>query len=73
MLDKNGKLYGTTYEGGAGGVGTVFQITPAGKFAVVHSFTNGADGGNPTGNLVFGAQGALYGGTGSGQVFRLSP
>jgi uncharacterized repeat protein (TIGR03803 family) len=24
-----GKLYGTTYEGGAGGDGTVFKVTPS--------------------------------------------
>lgn len=28
LLEFNGSLYGTTYEGGAGGAGTVFKVTP---------------------------------------------
>jgi uncharacterized repeat protein (TIGR03803 family) len=34
----NGKLYGTTYYGGACNDGTVFSITLSGKEKVLHSF-----------------------------------
>ncbi len=40
-------LYGTTYDGGAGGGGTVFSInTNGGNFTVLHSFTLPMDDGN---------------------------
>jgi uncharacterized repeat protein (TIGR03803 family) len=34
----NGNLYGTTYEGGADGSGTIFETTPAGKLTTLYSF-----------------------------------
>jgi len=58
----DGNLYGTTRAGGVFDQGTVFRITPAGGFAVVHSF-NGADGGHPHAGLILGADGHLYGTT----------
>ena len=73
MLNVDGNLYGTTANGGPGGAGTVFQITPAGVFKVMHAFTGGADGGNPTGMLAHDGKGAIYGGTASGQVFKIVP
>jgi uncharacterized repeat protein (TIGR03803 family) len=73
VLDTDGNLYGSTGAGGPGGYGTVFQITPSGKFAVMHSFANGTDGATPTGNLAHDAAGAIYGGTQSGQVFKIAP
>lgn len=53
----SGALYGTTYNGGAGGAGTVFRLDPpttgAGPWRIttLHDFTNGADGGNPRAGL----------------------
>jgi uncharacterized repeat protein (TIGR03803 family) len=73
LLDLDGNLYGTTLLGGAHGYGTVFRITPAGKFKVLHSFTGGSDGGQPSGNLVRDAAGTLFGGTDFGPVFELVP
>jgi uncharacterized repeat protein (TIGR03803 family) len=73
LLNKDGKLYGTTYQGGPGEYGTVYSITPSGKFSVVYGFTDQADGANPTGNLVRNKDGALFGGTATGQVFRVMP
>jgi uncharacterized repeat protein (TIGR03803 family) len=73
VLNTDGNLYGTTSSGGSGGYGTVFEITPSGTFTVLHSFTNGTDGGTPTGNLVNDASGSIYGGTQSGQVFKIVP
>jgi uncharacterized repeat protein (TIGR03803 family) len=55
-------LYGTTYEGGASGKGTVFEVTLAGKETVLHSFTGGADGSGPA-SVLLRANGKLYGTT----------
>jgi len=65
----DGNFYGTTWEGGAGGVGTVFKITPAGQFTTLHSFCLQAgcvDGSQPVAGLVQGNDGYLYGTTSSG-------
>jgi uncharacterized repeat protein (TIGR03803 family) len=42
----DGNLYGTTYAGGASGVGTIFRIDGSGVYTVVHNFAY-ADGANP--------------------------
>jgi uncharacterized repeat protein (TIGR03803 family) len=47
IADSAGNLYGTTYNGGAFGYGTVYKLTPTGQETVLYSFTGGADGGNP--------------------------
>src|SRR5437867_3786464 len=65
-LGKNGKLFGTTYTGGTGTFGTVFELVPAtgGSWtkAVLHNFS-GPDGSLPAAKLVFGSNGTLYGTT----------
>jgi uncharacterized repeat protein (TIGR03803 family) len=70
ILDGNGALYGTTYQGGGHDLGTVFKLTPpaAGQSewteTVLHSFEGGTDGANPTAAVLAGASGgALYGTT----------
>jgi uncharacterized repeat protein (TIGR03803 family) len=75
----DGNFYGTTLTGGQYGPGTVFKITPGGTEAVVYSFgVTGTDGGNPSGGVIQGRDGYLYGTTGgggtsgSGTVFRVS-
>ena len=77
VRDSSGNLYGTTYRGGTFGYGTVYEVTPAGTESVLYSFTGGADGSNPVGELVRDAGGNLYGtttggGTVYGTVFKLS-
>jgi uncharacterized repeat protein (TIGR03803 family) len=72
-----GKLYGTTYTGGAGGCqtlvglgcGTVFSVDPTtGVEKVLHTFQYGmSDGANPYGGLVD-VNGTLYGTTAYGGV-----
>jgi uncharacterized repeat protein (TIGR03803 family) len=53
-------LFGTTWEGGASGDGTVFTVnTVGGGFSVLHSF-NGTDGGQITAGLLL-ASNTLYG------------
>jgi len=72
-LARDGNLYGTTANGGAGGYGTAFSITPGGVFKVLHPFANGTDGANPTGTLATAGLNTIYGGTGTGTVFRIVP
>ena len=79
----NGDLYGTTFGGGAYGLGTVFKITPSGTLTTLHSF-DGTEGENPAGGLVQATNGDLYGTTsggganttcpgGCGTVFKITP
>lgn len=79
LLAYKGKLYGTTFMGGAYGLGTVFEVTTAGTESVLHSFSGGTDGAYPLGGLVA-FNGLLYGTTGgsyasrtNGTVFAISP
>jgi uncharacterized repeat protein (TIGR03803 family) len=87
VLDKAGNLYGTTqYGGGSGkcpaGCGVVFKLSPGKKgswtYSVLHRFTGGADGGEPWIGPTIDSKGNLYGttmfgGTGGGVVFELTP
>jgi uncharacterized repeat protein (TIGR03803 family) len=83
----NGNLYGTTFAGGAHGVGTVFKITPSGTLNTLHNFCSQSgctDGANPFAGLVQATDGNLYGTTslggahtcaldGCGTVFKITP
>jgi uncharacterized repeat protein (TIGR03803 family) len=77
--DAEGNLYGTTYSGGASDVGTVFKLDATGKHTVLYTFSGGADGARPYGDLTRDAAGNLYGITrlgGSsnfGTVYKLDP
>lgn len=82
MIDGKNKLFGTTYQGGADGYGTVFELhrhNGKWKYKVLWTFTGGNDGGLPSGRLSMDSAGNLYGtategGTGVvGVVFELSP
>jgi uncharacterized repeat protein (TIGR03803 family) len=70
IFDAAGNLYGTTYFGGAAGMGAVFQLIPGPDGAwqenVLYSFQGGTDGSLPTTTLVFNAAGSLYGTTSTG-------
>jgi uncharacterized repeat protein (TIGR03803 family) len=79
IVDANGNLYGTTYEGGSGsgccgaGCGTVFELTPNAKGGwtetILYSFCSAdrcSDGALPFGGLVFDTHGNLYGTTWEG-------
>ena len=78
----NGDGYGTTYGGGANGLGTVFKITPSGTLTTLYSFCSQGgdlctDGYSPFGNLVQATNGDFYGttpfGDGLGTVFKITP
>ena len=65
----NGNFYGTTSVGGANGLGTVFEITPAGKLTTLYSFCSEsacADGSAPQAALIQGTDGNFYGTTENG-------
>ena len=68
VQDSKGNLYSATCFCGASGYGTVYEIDAKKNESVLHSFTNGADGGYPWG-VVFGLDGALYGIGGSGGTY----
>ncbi|HZT44408.1 MAG TPA: choice-of-anchor tandem repeat GloVer-containing protein [Chthonomonadaceae bacterium] len=79
LLGSDGKLYGTTINGGRYSAGTVFSLeTNGGYYTILHSF-NGPDGANPYAGLFQASGGALYGtcyngGANSyGTVFALNP
>jgi uncharacterized repeat protein (TIGR03803 family) len=73
----DGTLYGTAYEGGNGGYGTVFKVSPNGTgFTDIYNFYGGADGANPCAGLLLAGTNLFgttyYGGSnGSGTVFML--
>jgi uncharacterized repeat protein (TIGR03803 family) len=83
-VGKGGVLYGTTINGGAYGLGTIYSLTPpsspggAWTHAILHSFDK-TDGEAPLSTLAIGNDGTLYGTTeygGSdlyGVVFALKP
>jgi len=75
---RDGNLYGTTYSGGASGIGTVFRFNRADNhIAVIHSFA-GSDGSSPAGGVTLDTDGYYYGTTnyggsaGLGVLFRIN-
>ncbi|MFZ0314523.1 MAG: choice-of-anchor tandem repeat GloVer-containing protein [Candidatus Korobacteraceae bacterium] len=86
LFDSAGNLYGTAMSGGLPGCtgfgcGTVYKLSPSGSGwteTTLYSFTNGADGAEPSAGLVADSAGNLYGATpgsdgNGGTVFELSP
>ena len=82
VVDAAGNLYGTTLNDGRYSCGAVFKLTHSGSswiYSSLHDFTCGTDGGFPWSNVVFDANGNLYGtaSTGgtrdSGVVWEITP
>jgi uncharacterized repeat protein (TIGR03803 family) len=78
VLDKTGSLYGSTFQGGANGGGTVYRMSRSSngwKLTTLYSFSGGA---GPYNKLTFDAKGNIYGATngdgahGAGSVFKLT-
>jgi len=73
----NGNFYGTTFNGGTSGYGTVFTITSAGALTTLHSLGY-SDGASPVAGLIQGKDGNFYGTTlyggakGDGTVFEIA-
>ncbi len=86
-MDSAGNLYGTTSNGGAYGYGKVFKLTPSDAvwtYTTLYDFTGGSDGSSPVSNVVFDANGNLYGtalfggdhgcaGYGCGVIWEITP
>jgi uncharacterized repeat protein (TIGR03803 family) len=77
----NGDFYGTTFEGGVNGAGTVFKVTSGGTLTTLYSFCAQADctdGEYPYAGLIQAANGDFYGTTesggahGYGTVFKIT-
>jgi uncharacterized repeat protein (TIGR03803 family) len=83
ILDHAGNLYGTTYEGGAPGVGTVYELMPSASGwtqKVIYSFPwDLSNGAIPIAGLLLDQHGNLFGATveggpsWGGTVFELTP
>lgn len=82
-IANDGNYYGVAQTGGANKGGSVFKLTPAGVFSVLHTFSSSesgsnTDGGSPSTQLMQARDGKLYGTTssagpaGSGTLFRIS-
>jgi uncharacterized repeat protein (TIGR03803 family) len=68
VQDAAGNFYGTSCNGGAPGLGTVYQVTTANVVNVIHAFSSVSSGYCPVARPVFGTDGALYGVTSQGGV-----
>ena len=81
-FDSAGNLYGTAFEGGTLGFGTVFELTPGGELISLFNF-DGTHGSGPDDNLVVDSAGNLYGTTpyggtggtvnGGGTLYEITP
>jgi uncharacterized repeat protein (TIGR03803 family) len=80
LVNVNGTLFGTTWQGGANRIGTVYSVRTSGTEAVVYSFKGSpSDGAYPAASLI-NLNGALYSTTtyggekhNAGTVFELTP
>jgi hypothetical protein len=73
VADRLGNFYGTIFRGGAFNDGAVFELQHPQRsddatwtYTVLHDFTGGKDGIEPTAGLVFDSHGNLFGTTSSG-------
>ncbi len=82
LIQVGANFYGTTELGGANDVGTVFEVTPAGKLTTLWNFcsqSNCIDGAETAAGLLQASNGdfygtTVYGGTeGQGTVFKFTP
>jgi uncharacterized repeat protein (TIGR03803 family) len=83
-MDANGTFWGTTEQGGAPGLGSIYMLEPIRAtydYSLVYAFQGilAGDGANPGCALIEDASGALYGttpagsGEGAGVIFKLVP
>jgi uncharacterized repeat protein (TIGR03803 family) len=65
LVDLNGTLYGTTYQGGNAscffsGCGLIYRISSKGVYSVIHRFA-GPEGAGPLDEMTKGSDGSIYG------------
>jgi uncharacterized repeat protein (TIGR03803 family) len=63
VIDSEGTLYGTTYDGGAYNSGALFKLSAEGTETILHSFGGNLDGVYPEGPVFLDSLGNLYGTT----------
>jgi uncharacterized repeat protein (TIGR03803 family) len=64
IIATNGKLYGTTVNGGASGYGIIYSMDITGSnYTTLKTFTDGSDGSYPQTGIMQASDGALYGAT----------
>ena len=83
IQDAGGNFYGTTYDGGSLGYGSVFKMTPNGSggytTTILHSLFSGSDAAHPYGPLYLDSGGNLYGtsflggGSNVGTIYEITP
>ncbi len=72
VMDSQGDLLGTTFQGGSSNEGTVYELSPNGpgswsaSITILRSFTGGSDGKDPLAPLILDGQGDLLGTTFNG-------
>ena len=71
LLAADGYLYGSTVEGGTGNFGTIFKIGTDGTPTTLYNCTGGEGGIHPTGSMVQGADGTIYGST-QDTIYKMS-
>jgi uncharacterized repeat protein (TIGR03803 family) len=76
IMDSSGNLYGTTENGGASGLGTIFELAKGSSTVSTLASFAGSNGSNPVAGLIMDGSGNLYGtaehgGGGLGTVFEL--
>jgi uncharacterized repeat protein (TIGR03803 family) len=73
VLDSTGNLYGAADTGGGNFAGVIFKLTPTvgyWNYVLVHTFSGGSDGGNPSSTVTIDAAGNLYGTTLYGGLYQ---
>jgi uncharacterized repeat protein (TIGR03803 family) len=79
VIDAQGNLYGTCFQGGTFGAGVLFKVTPDGTETILHNFSGGPDGAYPHATMIRDLQGNLYGTTeqggtnNQGTIFEVTP
>jgi uncharacterized repeat protein (TIGR03803 family) len=66
IADASGNLYGTTYDGGTNGDGTVFEIPTGTSNLITLASFNDANGSHPFNGVAIDSSGNLYGSTSTG-------
>ena len=78
IMDSSGNFYGTTWQGGASGDGTVFELAKGQHTIATLASFNGSNGSNPQAGLIMDSSGNLYGtaqdggANGYGTVFEVA-